>query len=232
MFQLRKADQRGHSQLGWLDSRHTFSFGEYFDPRHKGFRDLRVINEDRVQPGKGFGTHPHRDMEIITWVLEGALQHSDSLGNGSVIRPGDVQRMTAGTGVMHSEFNASQTEPVHFLQIWILPDRTGLAPGYEQKSFTTASRRGKLRLVASKDGRDGSVSLNQNAAMHVASLKSGDQVEHAIGPGRAAWLQVTAGEVAVDGQVLSAGDGAAITQVKRLAIEARQDSGIVLFDLP
>jgi redox-sensitive bicupin YhaK (pirin superfamily) len=231
MITIRHAAERGHSDLGWLDSYHTFSFGDYFDPRNMGFSDLRVINEDRVQPGKGFGTHGHRDMEIISYVLEGALQHKDSMGTGSVIKPGDVQRMSAGTGVMHSEFNASADEIVHFLQIWIMPQRAGLPPGYEQKSFPARQREGRLKLVASSDGRDGSVTIHQNASMYAALLAPGQEVSHALKPGRRAWLQVARGAVTSDGATLAAGDGAAVKDVLTLAVRADEPSEIVLFDL-
>src|SRR5881296_3502644 len=209
MITKRPSRERGHFDHGWLDTRHTFSFARYHDPRYTSFRDLLVINEDRVQPSRGFPTHSHDNMEIISYVLEGALAHKDSLGNGSTIRPGDVQRMSAGTGVTHSEFNPSADEVTHFLQIWILPDRAGLAPGYEQRSFPETQRRGRLRLVASRDGRDGSVTIHQRSEMRAALLSPGQEVSHPIGPGRHAWVQVTRGEVTIDGTRLGAGDGAA-----------------------
>jgi quercetin 2,3-dioxygenase len=210
MITIRRAEDRGHAHHGWLDSRHTFSFADYHDEEHMGFRALRVINEDRVAPGQGFGTHGHRDMEIISYVLEGALGHKDSMGTGSSIRPGEVQRMSAGTGVLHSEMNASRDEPVHFLQIWILPDRGGHAPSYEQKAFPEADRRGKLRLVASPDGLDGSLRIHQDARLYVGLLGPGERASHPLAPGRAAWVQVARGEATVNGQALRAGDGAAI----------------------
>jgi hypothetical protein len=210
MITIRRAEDRGHADHGWLDSRHTFSFADYHDEEHMGFRALRVINEDRVAPGQGFGTHGHRDMEIISYVLEGALGHKDSMGTGSSIRPGEVQRMSAGTGVLHSEMNASRDEPVHFLQIWILPDRGGHAPSYEQKAFPEADRRGKLRLVASPDGLDGSLRIHQDARLYLGLLGPGERASHPLAPGRAAWVQVARGEATVNGQALRAGDGAAI----------------------
>ena len=232
MITLRKAGERFHTRIGWLDSWHTFSFADHYDPDHMGFRALRVINDDTVQAAQGFGTHPHRDMEILTYVLQGALAHRDSTGGGGVIRPGDVQRMSAGTGVAHSEFNASQTEPVHFLQIWIVPDRPGAAPGYEQKTFSAQERSGKLRLFASRDGRDGSVKINQDAAVHGALLGSGETVSHALLAGRHAWVQVARGAVELNGQRLAAGDGAAVTDERELAIRGLEPSEILLFDLP
>lgn len=226
---IRKSDDRGRANLGWLDSRHSFSFGHYHDPAHMGFGPLRVINEDRVAPGGGFPTHPHRDMEIISYVLEGALEHRDSLGTGSVIRPGDVQRMTAGTGVTHSEYNASKTEPTHFLQIWIVPERTGLPPGYEQKRFEPAEKRGRLRLVASQDGRDGSVTVHRDADVYATILRAGDSVSQRLAPGRGAWVQVARGEMAANGARLSAGDGIAISDAGELRLEG--DGEALLFDM-
>ena len=231
MIAIRPAEARGRADFGWLDSRHTFSFGSYHDPAHMGFGPLRVINEDRVQPGRGFDTHGHRDMEIISYVLDGALSHRDSMGNGSVIRPGDVQRMTAGTGVMHSEMNASSTDDVHFLQIWILPERQGLTPGYEQRSFADAEKRGRLRLVASRDGRDGSVTLHQDVDLYVALLAPGESATHTLAPGRKAWLQVAAGTARVDGERLGAGDGVAMADRDSVAIDATDDAEILLFDM-
>jgi redox-sensitive bicupin YhaK (pirin superfamily) len=231
MIRLRRSADRGHFDHGWLDTRHTFSFADYDDPAHRGFRQLRVINEDRVQPGQGFGTHFHRDMEILSYVLEGALEHRDSLGTGSVIRPGEVQRMTAGTGVRHSEFNPSSSEPVHFLQIWIFPERRGLAPGYEQKAFPAESRRGTLRLIASRDGRDGSLTIHQDAAVYASLLSAGERVERAIAPGRHGWLQVARGTVRLGGQELFAGDGAAVSEETRVAVEGVSDAEVLLFDL-
>ena len=231
MITIRRHDERGRAELGWLDSRHTFSFGSYRDRRHMGFRSLRVINEDRVAPGQGFGAHSHSDMEIISYVLDGALEHKDSLGNGTTIRPGEVQRMTAGTGITHSEFNPSPSQSVHFLQIWILPNRDGLPPGYEQRFFPSAEKQGRLRLVASPDGRDGSVSLHQDARLYVSHLGAGDTVIHAIPPGRHAWLQVASGTVTLNGQPLVAGDGAAVSDEESLEIGADTGSEVLLFDL-
>ena len=211
MITVRRSSERGHFDHGWLDTRHTFSFADYRDPRHMGFRSLRVLNEDRVRPGQGFATHGHRDMEIVSVVLEGALSHRDSMGNGSVIRPGDVQRMTAGTGVRHSEFNPSPSEPVHFLQIWILPDREGLSPGYEQKHVPPEERRDRLRLLASPDGADGSLTVHQDARIYATALGPGAEVRHRIAPGRHAWVQVTGGALDLNGVPLEAGDGAAVS---------------------
>lgn len=241
MIAIRRAQERGHADHGWLDTRHTFSFGDYHDPRFVGFRALRVINEDRVQPGRGFPTHGHRDMEIISYVLEGALEHRDSLGTGSVIRPGDVQRMTAGTGVRHSEFNPSHTEPVHFLQIWIEPSARALAPGYEQRIFTDAEKRGRLRVIASPDGREASVSIHQDASVYAALLGPGEKVSHTPEAGRHAWIQVVRGSVDLDGQALSAGDGAAVSSAPVITLVGVPDparaqgevvSEVLLFDLP
>ncbi|XGV94654.1 MAG: pirin family protein [Leptolyngbya sp. BL-A-14] len=232
MITLRPAQERGSAYFGWLDSRHTFSFGEYYDPNHMGFADLRVINEDKVTPGQGFGTHGHRDMEIISYVLEGALEHKDSIGTGSIIRPGDVQRMSAGTGIMHSEHNASKTEPVHFLQIWILPEQKGIAPGYEQKTFTDDEKRGQLRLVGSRDGRDGSITIHQNVNLYASLLKAGETVGHPLAEGRAAWLQVVRGAVQLNGQPLTAGDGAAIIQEPEITLQGASDQAeVLLFDM-
>jgi redox-sensitive bicupin YhaK (pirin superfamily) len=232
MITIRKAKERGHADHGWLDTYHTFSFADYWDPRHMGWGPLRVINEDRVAGGRGFPTHPHRDMEIITYVLEGALEHRDSLGTGSVIRPGEVQRMSAGTGVRHSEFNVSKTEPLHLLQIWIEPARTGIAPGYEQKLFAEAERRGRLRLIAAADGREGAVTIHQDAAVYATTLARGERVEHALDAGRLAWLQVARGGLLLNGERLAQGDGAAIENERRLEIEALEPAEALLFDLP
>jgi redox-sensitive bicupin YhaK (pirin superfamily) len=232
MITVRASRQRGHFDHGWLDTYHTFSFAGYQDPRHMGFRKLRVINEDRVRPGEGFGTHPHRDMEIITYVLDGALEHKDSMGNGSVIRRGEVQRMTAGTGVTHSEFNPSTTDPVHFLQIWILPEREGLEPGYEQKDYPEGQRRGTLRLVASRNGRDGSVTIHQDAKVFVSLLEAGQEVDHPMAPGRHAWVQVARDGLQVNGVHLAAGDGAAVSEEKSLRIRSAEGAEFLLFDLP
>ena len=231
MIRIRRSGERGRAEHGWLSSRHTFSFADHYDPEQMGFRDLRVINEDRVQPGKGFGTHAHRDMEILTWVLAGALEHRDSLGNGSTIRPGDAQRMSAGTGVTHSEYNPSPGEPVHFLQIWILPAQPGIPPSYEQKHFPEAERRNALRLLASPDARDGSVRIHQDAAVHAALLDPGNSVRHGLGPGRHAWVQVARGAVDVAGSALHAGDGAALGDETAVELTAREPSEVVLFDL-
>jgi redox-sensitive bicupin YhaK (pirin superfamily) len=231
MLLIRRSDERGRANLGWLDSRHTFSFADYHDPRFMGFGPLRVINEDRVQPGKGFGTHAHRDMEIISYVLEGELAHRDSMGNGSVIRRGDVQRMSAGTGVQHSEFNHSQSAPVHFFQIWLFPDRRGLAPGYEEQHFDDDDKRGKLKLVASQDGRDGSVLVHQSTDLYSALLKPGDEVTHTTERTAKGWVQVASGAITVNGERLAAGDGAAIAYEETVAIKSEADSELLLFDM-
>jgi redox-sensitive bicupin YhaK (pirin superfamily) len=231
MVRIRKASERGHFDHGWLDTYHSFSFSRYYDPRHMGFRALRVINEDRVAPGRGFGTHPHDNMEIVTYVLSGALAHRDSLGTGSTIRPGELQRMTAGTGIAHSEFNPSADEPVHLYQIWLLPEREGLEPSYEQKDFPEEERRNRLRLVASPDGRDGSLTIRQDARLYLATLDEGREVAHDLAPGRHAWLQVLRGGVALEGHVLAAGDGAALSDERALAIRADGPSEVLLFDL-
>jgi quercetin 2,3-dioxygenase len=231
MITVRKSEERFHTRTGWLDSRHTFSFGEHHHPAHMGFRSLRVMNEDRVAPGQGFPTHPHRDMEILSYVLEGALQHQDSLGNGSTIRPHEVQRMTAGTGVFHSEYNPSPSEATHFLQIWIVPNRRGLAPEYEQKVISPEEKRGRLCLVASDDGRDGSVTIHQDLALYASLLASGDTVRHDLAPGRHAWVQVARGSVRLGGRELRAGDGAAVSDDRHLDIEATASSEVLVFDL-
>ena len=231
MIAIRRSAERGRADHGWLDTRHTFSFADYHDPHHMGFRALRVINEDRVQPGQGFPTHGHRDMEIISYVLSGGLAHRDSLGTGSVITPGDVQRMSAGTGVRHSEYNASAEEPVHFLQIWIEPSRRGIAPGYEQRTFPESEKRGRLRLVASPDGRDGSVTLQQDARLYASVLPPDASVTHALDRGRHAWVQVVRGAVTVNGQRLDQGDGAALSDEPTLTITGAAPAEILLFDL-
>ena len=231
MVNVRRAADRGRSAFDWLDSRHTFSFADYHDPRHMGFRALRVINEDRVAPGRGFGTHPHRDMEIITYVIDGAVEHRDSMGNGSVIQPGDVQRMSAGTGVTHSEFNPSGAAPVHFLQIWILPERTGLTPSYEQRRFPAAEKRGMLRLIASNDGRDGSVVVFQDVDVFAAMLEPGEEVTHPLQHGRHAWVQIVSGGAAIDGAALAQGDGVAVSDERAVTLRARERAEVLLFDL-
>ncbi|HJS99925.1 MAG TPA: pirin family protein [Terriglobales bacterium] len=232
MITLRPADQRGQADYGWLHTRYTFSFADYYDPKHVHFRSLRVINEDHVEPGHGFGTHPHRDMEIITYVLEGALAHKDSMGTGSTIRPGEVQRMSAGTGVLHSEFNRSPSEEVHLLQIWILPERKGIEPSYEQKEFGRESKLNRLRLVASPDGAEGSVTIQQDARLYASILEEGKSVRHELGEGRYAWLQVVRGEVSLNGTSLKGGDGAAVEHEAALEIIARSpNSEFLLFDL-
>ena len=231
MITLRRANDRGSTKLNWLDSRHTFSFGDYYDRQHMGFRDLRVINEDRVIPGKGFPTHSHRDMEIITYVLEGAVAHHDSTGTSTMIRPGDVQRMSAGTGISHSEYNASQNEPVHFLQIWIVPDETDLAPGYEQKAFSLHKHQGTGTLVASKDGRDGSVTVHQNVDVWVARLSPEEQAVFSLKPNRGAWIQMARGAGMLNGTLLRAGDGAAANQEEFLEIKAVDEAEFLMFDL-
>jgi redox-sensitive bicupin YhaK (pirin superfamily) len=231
MIKIRRSGDRGRARLDWLDSRHSFSFGDYYDPDRMGFGPLRVINEDRVTPGDGFATHGHKDMEIVTYVLAGALEHKDSLGTGSVIRPGDVQRMTAGTGILHSEFNPSDRDGVHFLQIWILPDAKGLQPGYEQKAFTDAERRGRLRLIASRDGREGSVTVHQDVDLHAAILDDGDSVELGLRPGRKAWVQVADGSIDMNGNALDAGDGAAIENAGSLSLRARSRAEVLVFDM-
>jgi redox-sensitive bicupin YhaK (pirin superfamily) len=230
MLTLNPSSQRGRTNIGWLDSRHTFSFGEWYDPAHMGFRALRVINDDRVAPGGGFPTHGHADMEIVSYVLEGALEHKDSIGTGSVIRPGDVQRMSAGTGVRHSEFNASSIEPVHFLQIWILPDRRGHAPGYEQKAFSEVERQGKLRLVGSPDGREGSVTLHQDVALYAGLFDEGQKATLELAPARHAWVHVARGAATVNGKRLGEGDGAALSNEKTLTIEGH-GAEVLVFDL-
>ena len=233
MIRVRKAAERGHFDHGWLDTYHTFSFSRYYDPRQMGFRALRVINEDRVSPGKGFGLHPHENMEIVTYVLEGALAHRDSLGTGSVIRPGELQRMTAGTGITHSEANPSASEPVHLYQIWLLPEREGLEPSYEQKAFPAAERTNRLRLVASPDGADGSLTIRQDARILLATLEQDKQVSHPLQEGRHAWLQVLRGALDLNGRALAAGDGADVSEETGLTIRAGAGgpSEVMLFDL-
>jgi len=231
MITIRKSEDRGHFDFGWLDTRHTFSFGDYRDPAHVGFRSLRVINEDHVAPGRGFGEHPHSDMEIITYVLAGELAHKDSLGHVKTIVPGEVQRMTAGSGIEHSEFNHSKTQPVHLLQIWIRPRARGLAPGYEQVSFPAEKRRGQLALVASPSGAEGSVTINTDAKLYAGLLAPGQSATLELAPGRHAWVQVARGAVTVNDNDLEAGDGAAISTEQRVTIAAREDAEVLVFDL-
>ena len=230
MMKIRKANERGHAEHGWLDTYHTFSFADYYDPQWMGFRSLRVINDDLVMPGKGFGTHPHRDMEILTYVLSGSLAHKDSMGNGRVIRSGEVQYMAAGTGVEHSEFNPAPDEAAHFLQIWIVPDRKGAKPTYAEKTFAKAAP-GKLHLAASKSGRDGSIPINQDVDVFVGKLATSDKISHTIKPGRHVWLHVAEGQIKLNSVVLSAGDGAAISDESKLIVEATGPAQILLFDL-
>ena len=231
MITLRRAQDRGHAQHGWLDSWHTFSFGDYYDPKHMGFRSLRVINDDSVAPGKGFPTHSHRDMEIITYVLDGSLEHKDSMGNGSVMKPGDVQRMTAGTGVGHSEFNGSPDEPVHFLQIWVLPEARNLPPGYEQKHFSKEDRRGLLRVVASREGADGAVQVHQDVKLLAGLFGAGDSVSYALPVGRHAWLHVARGKIRVNGHDLQAGDAVQASEEAALSLSDASDAEVLPFDL-
>jgi redox-sensitive bicupin YhaK (pirin superfamily) len=231
MITLRRSNERGHANHGWLDSRFSFSFADYYDPAHMGFRALRVINEDHVAPGEGFPTHPHRDMEILTYVLSGVVAHKDSTGAEGEIRPGEVQRMSAGTGVRHSEYNPSPTEELHLLQIWILPERPGLAPGYEQKAFPESELRGRLRRVADRHGSDGAVTIHQDAAVYAGKLDPGQSVRHRVGDGRHAWVQVARGKVRLNGKDLEDGDGAAASQERELTIEGREAAEILLFDL-
>ncbi|MBL9028319.1 MAG: pirin family protein [Myxococcales bacterium] len=232
MISIRKAGERGHADHGWLDSHHTFSFADYYDPAHMGFRNLRVINDDRVAPGRGFGSHPHRDMEIVSYVLEGALAHKDSTGTGAVVRPGDVQRMSAGTGVVHSEFNASDREGVHFLQIWLLPGQRGIAPSYEQKTFTTDDKRGRLRLVASPDGKEGSVTVHTDASIFAGVFEAGESASLTIDAGRHAWVHIARGGVRVNGHDLAEGDGLAISDEAAVHVEGIGGGEVLVFDLP
>ena len=232
MLNVRRAEERGHANHGWLDSHHTFSFASYYDPRHTGFGPLLVINDDTVAGGGGFPPHPHRDMEILSYVLEGALEHRDNMGNGSVIKPGDVQRMSAGPGVRHSEYNASKTEPVHFLQIWIEPSARGLPSGYEQKYFSEEQKRGTLRLVASQGGEDGSVRIQQDARMFATVLKAGDSAAHRFAKGRAGWVHVARGTAQLNGKALKAGDGVAITDEEQVTLSSADEGEVLLFDLP
>lgn len=232
MLELRQAADRGHAQHGWLNSHHTFSFAEYFDPKQMGWSALRVINDDTIQPGEGFGTHGHRDMEIITYVLDGALEHKDSMGSGSVIRPGDVQVMSAGTGVRHSEFNHSHTDLVHLLQIWIVPKFTGIKPNYQEKFFDAADKRGQLRLVVSPDGRDGSLTIVQDASIYAALLDGDERVEHTVAAGRNAYVHVARGELTLNGQPLKAGDGVKIAEETVLTLSDGNNAEVLVFDLP
>ncbi|MDJ0660728.1 MAG: pirin family protein [Crocosphaera sp.] len=232
MITLRPSQARGHVNFGWLDTKHSFSFGNYYDPDHMGFSHLRVINEDKIKQEKGFGPHGHRDMEIITYVLEGALQHQDSMGNISIIRPGDVQRMSAGTGIVHSEFNASKTDLVHLLQIWIFPNQKGLEPSYEEKHISSEQKQGKLRLVASRDGKDDSLKIHQDVELYATLLQEGDRVNYSINNRRSLWLQVAKGSVEINGKILNNGDGAAITKEPNIELIATsKDTEILLFDL-
>jgi len=232
MLTVRKAEERGHANHGWLDTWHTFSFADYQDMRHMGFGPLRVINDDTVKPGQGFGTHGHRDMEIITYVLDGALEHKDSMGNGSIIRPGNVQRMSAGTGVRHSEFNPSRNEGVHFLQIWIEPKITGVKPGYEEKQFGPAEKKRQLRLIASRDGREGSVTIHQDAAVYASMLDGKDAVTHRLAQGRRAYVHVARGAVKVNGTALKDGDGARVENESSIELKDAREAEVLLFDLP
>jgi quercetin 2,3-dioxygenase len=231
MITVRKSEDRGHADHGWLDTHFTFSFADYYDPKHIHFRTLRVMNDDRVAGGGGFPMHPHRDMEIVTYVLEGALEHRDSMGNGSVIKPGDLQYMSAGTGVTHSEFNASETEPVHLYQIWMFPEKQGLKPTYDQKNFGAAEKRGKLRLLASPDGRDGSVKIRQANELYATVLGTGESVKHELQPERHAYVQVARGSVKLNGQELREGDGAALSAEKSVELTGVNDAEVLLFDL-
>jgi quercetin 2,3-dioxygenase len=232
MIAVRRSEDRGHAQHGWLDSRFTFSFAEYHDPRHMGFSALRVINDDHIAAGQGFPTHPHQDMEILTYVLEGAVAHKDSTGTSAVVRPGELQRMTAGTGVRHSEFNASATDDLHLLQIWILPERRGLEPSYDQKAFPEEELKGKLRLVADHDGRDGALTIHQDVALYATKLDEGQAVTHELRPGRHAWVHVARGNVQLNGQSLKEGDGAAVSQEALLTLGTKDHAEVLVFDLP
>ena len=231
MINIRKSNDRGHADHGWLNTYHTFSFAGFYDPKQMGFRELRVINEDRVRPGEGFGTHPHQEMEIISYVLEGALEHKDSMGNGTVIRPGEVQRMSAGTGITHSEFNHSKSELVHFFQIWVLPEIHGVKPSYEQKFFSDEEKTNNLRLVASPDGRDGSVTIHQDVNLYAALLDTGNRVVHNIPEARHVWVQIARGSVLINGSLLEAGDGAAVSDERLVSLTCTENAEVLLFDL-
>jgi redox-sensitive bicupin YhaK (pirin superfamily) len=231
MLRIRRSEERGHADHGWLDTYHTFSFADYFDEEHMSFGELRVLNQDRVRGGRGFGTHGHRDMEIVSVVLEGVLEHKDSMGNGSRMVPGDVQLMSAGTGVTHSEFNGSEKQPVHFLQMWVLPRTQGTKPRYEQKHFADEERRGRLKLVVAPDGRDGALTIAQDARLYLALLGAGERAEHALAPGRGAYVHVARGSVRLDGQRLGPGDGAAVEDARALALEGEEQADVVLWDL-
>lgn len=232
MIQVRRSEERGHANHGWLDTQHSFSFADYYDPDYMGFGPLRVINEDKVAPAAGFPTHPHRDMEIITYILDGALEHKDSLGTGSVIRPGEVQRMSAGTGVRHSEYNPSPTKPVHLLQIWIEPDRRGVTPSYQQKAFAPESLANTMRLIASPDGHDGSITIHQDAQVYAARISDVGSVQHRLAPGRKAYVQVARGEVTLNGRPLRAGDGAALEMEAEVNLSSPSAGEVLVFDLP
>jgi redox-sensitive bicupin YhaK (pirin superfamily) len=232
MINLHKADQRGQTKIDWLDSRHSFSFGDHYDPTNMGFRALRVINDDVVAPGGGFGMHPHRDMEIITYVLEGSLQHRDSLGTGSVLQAGELQHMSAGTGIVHSEFNPSATEPVHLYQIWILPEAKGIKPSYDQKVFDPAQRQGRLQAVVTPDGRDGTLRIRQDAEISLGLLEYGTEIRKSLAPGRHAWVQCLRGKVTINGQVLATGDGAAVSSEKEIVLSGKEAAEVMVFDLP
>lgn len=231
MIQVRRAEERGHANHGWLDTNFTFSFANYYDPRYMGFRSLRVINDDRIAGGGGFGTHGHRDMEIVTYILEGALEHRDSMGTGSVIRAGDVQRMSAGAGVQHSEFNGSKTDPAHLLQIWILPEEDGIEPAYEEKAFSDEEKRNRLRLIASRDGRDGSLTIHQDASILATVLENGNEVTHELEPNRHAWVHVARGSARLNGKRLEAGDGAAVSGERSLSLVGEDAAEVLVFDL-
>ena len=231
MLRIRKASDRGSVNLGWLDSKHSFSFGDYYDAEHMGFGTLRVINEDKVQPGQGFATHSHRDMEIVSYILSGSLEHKDSMGNGAVMHAGEVQRMTAGTGVTHSEFNHSDSDNVHFLQIWVLPEEDSLPPGYEQKTFSSEDKQNRLRLVSSRDGRDGSLTIHQDMDIYATVMSPGTELSHSIAADRQAWVQIARGDVVIAGESLSAGDGVAIPDAENVTIRAVTDSEVLLFDM-